>query len=354
VFNQEISDHPDFDRHERVEFLETQTLRAIIAVHNSNLGPAAGGCRIYPYSCADDALGDVLRLSKGMTYKSALAGLPLGGGKSIIIADPTSGKSRKLLLEMGEFVDSLNGQYLAAEDSGTTVSDIKIMAEKTKHVSGCSENETHGGDPSPVTAYGVFLGIQEAVRFKLNSDLKGVRVAIQGAGNVGYRLAHLLAAAGAKLIVADTERNRVSRLIDELGVADTSAAKIASQQVDVFAPCAMGAAINENSLDSLQASIVAGGANNQLANEELGQHMLERGILYAPDYVINAGGIIDIFYQQQAMRDTATVNKHVEKIVPMLGDIFVESGKQGIATNTIANEMAQAIFLGHSTKEAAA
>jgi leucine dehydrogenase len=289
-----------------------------------------------------------------MTYKSALAGLPLGGGKSIIIANPASDKSRELLLEMGEFVDSLKGQYLAAEDSGTTVNDIKVMAEKTRYVSGCSDNETHGGDPSPVTACGVFLGIQEAVRFKLNSDLKDVRVAIQGAGNVGYRLAHLLAAAGAKLIVADTDRRRVSRLIDELGVADTSTMKIASQRVDVFAPCAMGAAINENSLNSLQASIVAGGANNQLASEELGQRMFERGILYAPDYVINAGGIIDIYYQQQGMRDTATVNKHVEKIVPMLRDIFVESGKQRIATNTIANEMAQAIFLGHSTKEAAA
>jgi leucine dehydrogenase len=255
---------------------------------------------------------------------------------------------------MGEFVDSLKGQYLAAEDSGTTVNDIKVMAEKTRYVSGCSDNETHGGDPSPVTAYGVFLGIQEAVRFKLNSDLKDVRVAIQGAGNVGYRLAHLLAAAGAKLIVADTDRRRVSRLIDELGVADTSTMKIASQRVDVFAPCAMGAAINENSLNSLQASIVAGGANNQLAGEDLGQRMFERGILYAPDYVINAGGIIDIYYQQQGMRDAARVNKHVEKIVPMLRDIFVESGKQGIATNTIANEMAQSIFLGHSTKVIAA
>lgn len=354
MFNQEISDHPDFDQHERVEFVKTKTLKAIIAVHNSNLGPAAGGCRIYPYSCADDALGDVLRLSKGMTYKSALAGLPLGGGKSIIMADPASNKSRELLLEMGEFVDSFKGQYLAAEDSGTTVSDIKVMAEKTQHVSGCLDSEAHGGDPSPITAYGVFLGIQKAVDFKLKSDLKGVRVAIQGVGNVGYRLAHLLAGAGAKLIVADTDRRRVSRLIDELGVADTSTAKIASQQVDVFAPCAMGAAINENSLNELRTSIVAGGANNQLASEALGQQLLERGILYAPDYVINAGGIIDIYYQQQGMRDAARVNKHVEKIVPMLDNIFTKSSQQNIATNVIANKTAEAIFLKPSVKEVAA
>ncbi len=351
---QDVSSHPDFDQHERVEFAESDSLRAIIAVHNSTLGPAAGGCRIYPYAKFDDALKDVLRLSRGMTYKSALAGLPLGGGKSVIIADPATDKSTKMLHAMGEFIDSLQGRYIAAEDSGTSVEDIKVMADRTAHVSGYIADERFAGDPSPITAYGVFIGIREAVRHKLNTDLKGISVAVQGVGNVGYHLVCLLVEAGARVIIADPDRRKVCRLVDELGVASCSTADILSQQVEVIAPCALGGAISRASIDNLRADIIAGGANNQLEADELGHDLFERGILYAPDYVINAGGIIDIYYQQQGVRDCALVTKHVDRITGNLATIFSHSKSQNRATNLIADEMARNLFQKLDTEEEAA
>jgi len=342
--NESIASHPDFDQHERVVIHNGNELHAIIAVHNSNLGPATGGCRIFPYASIHDALTDVLRLSRGMTYKSAMAGLPLGGGKSVIIADPLPNKSKAMLLAMGDFIESLQGRYIAAEDSGTTVRDIKLMARRTRHVSGFLDSEEHGGDPSPVTARGVFKGIEEAVSEHLNSDLNGIRIAVQGVGNVGYHLARLLKQAKAKVIVADVDAARVARVVRELKVACCSTAEILSTEVDVLSPCAMGSAINRSNVDRIKAKIIAGAANNQLETHGLSEVLFERGILYAPDYVINAGGIIDIHYQQQGVRDDTLIDSHLELIRHNLAAIFKQSQKQQRATQAIADELARRKF----------
>ncbi|MDA1369363.1 MAG: amino acid dehydrogenase [Proteobacteria bacterium] len=349
-----VNSHPEIDLHENVVIHDDRGLQAIIAVHNSNLGPATGGCRIYPYASIHDALTDVLRLSRGMTYKSAMAGLPLGGGKSVIIANPAEDKSRDLLLAMGDFIESFNGQYIAAEDSGTTVDDIKVMALRTRHVSGIFADEEFGGDPSPVTAYGVFLGIKEAVRYRLGTDLQGIRVAVQGVGNVGHHLVRLLRSAKARVIVADANSTRVGTVVKEFRVACCSPAAILSTEVDVIAPCALGSAINTSNLPQIKAKIIAGAANNQLEHAALGEELFQRGILYAPDYVINSGGIIDIHYQQQGVRDIDVINAHVQKISATLANIFMESDRQQRATNAIADEMGRARFMSSVPRFAAA
>lgn len=345
AIDQQIRSHPDYDQHEQVVICDTAPLHAIIAVHNSNLGPATGGCRIFPYATVHAALADVLRLSRGMTYKSAMAGLPLGGGKSVIIANPATDKSRDLLHAMGNFIDSLQGRYIAAEDSGTTVQDIAIMGERTRFVSGCAAGEEFGGDPSPVTAYGVYLGIVEAVRFVHHSDLQGIRVAIQGVGNVGLHLARLLVAAGARVTVADARTDRATAAAASLGVATCPVEEILQQPVEVLAPCALGGAINRDSINRIQAHIIAGAANNQLESGNMGVQLLERGILYAPDYVINAGGIIDIHYQQQGMRDQQRIREHLQIIPRNLGQIFAESKRLQMATDQIADALARECFL---------
>lgn len=340
----EIENHPDFDNHEAVVFTESEQLTAIIAVHNSNLGPAAGGCRMFPYASHHEALTDVLRLSRGMTYKSAMAGLPLGGGKSVIIADPHKDKTREILLAMGDFVNSLKGRYITAEDSGTSVEDVKVMAERTEYVSGFDSDDKHGGDPSPMTALGVFIGIREAVNYRCGTDLGGIRVAIQGVGNVGFHLAELLVKAGAMVTVADVNRHNLDRAVTELGVAVVEIDDILSAEVDVLAPCALGGAINKDTVGKIRAGIVAGAANNQLATPDMGGVLLDRGILYAPDYVINAGGIIDVYYQRQGNRADEIVKPHIARIGLSLGSIFRASDVQRRPTNEVADEMAEAIF----------
>lgn len=353
-FSARVANHPDFDNHEQVVMCKSDSLHAIIAVHNSTLGPATGGCRIYPYVSVDAALTDVLRLSRGMTYKSAAAALPLGGGKSVIIADPAKAKSRQMLLAMGDFIESLQGRYVAAEDSGTTVQDIATMREKTRHVSGCAANEKFGGDPSPVTAYGVFHGIKEAVRFRHNADLLDVRVAIQGVGNVGAHLARMLVEAGAKVFVADANNERAHKTAAKLDATVCTPDKLLSLDVDVLAPCAMGAAINTRTINNIRAGIIAGAANNQLESEAMGMRLLERGILYAPDYIINAGGIIDIYYQQQGIRDQRRINMHLDIIKHNLAWIFAESKLQQRPTNVIADELARKRLAATSDKSVAA
>ncbi|MEX2129844.1 MAG: Glu/Leu/Phe/Val dehydrogenase dimerization domain-containing protein [Pseudohongiellaceae bacterium] len=340
-----IAAHPDFDQHEQVLVCKNDDLHAIIAVHNSRLGPATGGCRIYPYDSLDGALSDVLRLSRSMTFKSAMAGLPLGGGKSVILANPATDKSRQMLHAMGDFIESLQGRYVAAEDSGTTVQDIALMGERTSYVSGYRSNEEFGGDPSPVTARGVFNGIAEAVRFRYGTGLRDVRVAIQGVGNVGFHLARMLADAGARVTVADANADKARAVSARLGVACCHAGDILALEVDVLAPCAMGATINTQTVDAIQAQIIAGAANNQLESEQLGTRLLQRDILYAPDYVINAGGIIDIHYQQQGVRDQAHITAHLQIITQNLAQIFEQSRQQQRATNVIADELARARFL---------
>ena len=339
----EIETHPDFDGHEIVQYNDTENMQALIAVHNSNLGPAVGGCRMYPYATTADALTDVLRLSRGMTYKSALAGLPLGGRKAVIIADPHRQKTRDMLLAMGDFIDSLGGRYITAEDSVTGVKDIAVMGERTRYVSGVNPDDKYGGDPSPVTAYGVFVGIREAVNYRCHSDLKGVRVAIQGVGNVGFYLARLLKDAGAVVVAADVNSANLERVRD-LGVSTVAVDEILGAEVDVLAPCAMGGAINGDTVDKIRAGIVAGAANNQLQTSEMGGELLDRGILYAPDYVINAGGIIDVFYQRQAIKIVEASNQHVERIGETLRSIFQQSDVRRAPTSVVADEMAEAIF----------
>jgi len=343
--------HPEFDQHQAVHFCcdEASGLKAIIAIHNRARGPALGGCRMWPYASDEEALRDVLRLSKGMTYKSALANLPLGGGKSVIIGDPRQHKSEALLRAMGRFLEQLGGHYIAAEDSGTGVQDLQVMAQETSHVAGIHPRPglfggTGSGDPSPATAYGTFVGLRAAVKHKLGrDDLGGLRVAIQGVGNVGYRLAQHLHQAGAQLWVSDIYPEQLQRARDELGAVVVNANEMIDLEVDVFAPCAMGAVINDHSIERLRAPIIAGAANNQLAEQRHGQALADKGVLYAPDFVINAGGIIDVSYERTGY-DAARVKAHVEGIATTLSEIFSRSERDGIATDLIANQLAEERF----------
>lgn len=342
-----VFEHRSFDDHEHVAFrYDKKTgLKAIIAVHNSNLGQAVGGCRMFAYHSGDEALNDVLRLSRGMTYKSAAANIPVGGAKSVIIGDPRQLKTDELMRAMGRFIDSLDGLYVGAEDSGMQERDMLIMAEETKHVAGFSLQEGERGDPSPATAYGVFIGLQKAVEHKFKSnDLKGVRVAIQGLGNVGYRLAGLLHEAGAELVVSDVFAANAERAVKEFGATLVAPDEIFTQSVDVMAPCALGAVIDDVVINQLQAKIVAGSANNQLAHDDLGAALKARDILYVPDYVVNAGGIIDVHYQRQNL-PYARAHAHItSSINDTLGEVFRKSDATGRATNVIADEVARHRF----------
>jgi len=287
-----------FDGHELVVFGHNANLglHAIVAVHSTALGPAAGGCRMWPYASTEAAVVDVLRLSRGMSYKNAMAGLPFGGGKAVIIGDARTGKAPELFEAFGRFVDSLGGRYITAEDVGTTTADMEAVARTTSFVSGLSRKPGEaGGDPGPKTALGVYLGIKAAVKFRLNrSDLSGVGIAVQGVGGVGYHLCRMLAAEGARLRVADVRPVAVQRVCDEFKATEVPAENILSEEVEVFAPCALGAVLNAGSIPRLSARIVAGAANNQLAEDKDGQALQAAGVLYAPDYVINAGGIISV------------------------------------------------------------
>ncbi|WP_293368869.1 Glu/Leu/Phe/Val dehydrogenase [Nevskia sp.] len=345
-----VFSHPEFDAHEHVAFHHDagSGLRAIIAVHNTRLGCGLGGCRMFPYASDADALTDVLRLSRGMTYKAALAGLPQGGGKSVILGDPRRDKTPELIRAMGRFVESLGGAYVVAEDSGTSVPDIRLMAEETRHVGGLADEKSiaagRTGDPSPATALGTFIGIQAAVRFILgHDDLRGLNVAIQGVGNVGYRLAKHLHEAGANLWVTDIHAPAVERAVAEFGAKPVAMDEIHALDVDVFAPCALGAILNERTIPQIRARVIAGASNNQLATPADGLRVLDRGLLYAPDYVINAGGIIDIHYEGPGY-DEAVVHAHLQRIGSTLTTIFERSKAEKRPTGVIADAMAEAIF----------
>jgi leucine dehydrogenase len=349
-----VFQHPEYEAHEVVAYHHDPKsgLRAIIAVHNTNLGKALGGCRMWPYASEDEALTDVLRLSRGMTYKAALAGLPQGGGKSVILGDPRRDKTPEMMRAMGKFVDTLGGRYVVAEDSGTSVADIRLMAEVTRHVGGLADAKSvaagRTGDPSPATAYGVFIGIQACVRAKLaRADVKGLKVAIQGAGNVGYRLAKHLHEAGAKLWVTDMHPPAVERCVAEFGATAVEMSSIFAVDADVFAPCALGAIVNDRTLREIKAGIIAGAANNQLAEPRHDAAVAQRGILYAPDYVINAGGIIDIYYEGPGY-DEAKVRAHLERIGTTLADIFERSKRERRPTGEIADRMAEERFRAYS------
>jgi leucine dehydrogenase len=332
-----------FDQHERVCFAADEScgLRAIIAVHNTRLGPGVGGCRMYPYADDDAALFDVLRLSRGMTYKSALAGLPLGGGKSVIIGDPRRDKTPALLHAMGDFIQSLGGVYVAAEDSGTGVDDIRQMAQRTAHVSGVQEGSRYGGDPSPSTAYGVYLAIRTAVDYRLGSRaMAKLSVAIQGLGSVGFHLAGFLRADGVTVYGADVNADNLQRASSEHGVIPVSVEDVLTMEVDVLAPCAMGAVLDEGSIAGLRVGIVAGAANNQLADEAQAGHLFDRGILYCPDFLINAGGIIDVHYQRQERGDDL-LREHIERIALNLREILYRSDRAGVSPHVVAEDLAR-------------
>lgn len=339
--------HPDFDGHEQVVFCHDKAsgLKAIIAIHDTRLGPALGGCRMFPYASEDEALRDVLRLSRGMTLKSSLAGLRLGGGKAVIIGDPHTGKSQALLHAMGDFVDSLGGRYITAADSGTGDAEMQAFAQRTRHVIGAAPRTTLdgsivSGDPSPSTALGVFVGLREAVFQRLGRDrLSGLRVAIQGVGHVGLGLARHLKAAGAELWVADVFEANVQRAMDELGVHVVRPQDIYGLDVDVFAPCAMGGILNEQTLEALRAPVIAGAANNQLASPEIGAELQRRNQLYAPDYAINAGGIIDVYYQRIG-GSAAQIDAHVRGIAGTLQSIFLRAANEQVPTSVIAERLA--------------
>ncbi len=336
--------HPEFDGHERVVFgHDAETgLNAIIAIHNTNLGPALGGCRMWPYASEAEALTDALRLSRGMTYKSALAGLPLGGGKAVILGDPRKDKSEALFLAMGRFVDSLGGAYVTAEDVGVSVDDVDTMARATRHVAGT--RAAGAGDPSPSTAYGVLVGIRAAVTHKLGrNSLDGVRVAVQGAGHVGYHLCRLLHEDGAKLTVTDIDGAAVECVADEFGAEPAAPEAITGVEGEVFAPCALGAVINDQTIERLKAPIVAGSANNQLAEPRHGIELMRRGVLYAPDYVINAGGVINISHEGPDY-DKQVAVEHVARIHDTLREIFGRAATTGVPTSEAADRLAEERF----------
>ena len=337
-----------FDNHERVVFCNDKKsgLKAIIAIHSTTLGPAAGGCRLWSYESDDAALTDVLRLSQGMSYKNAMAGLNFGGGKAVIMKTPDFDGSDALYEKFGEFVDQLQGDYVTAEDVGMSVSIMQTIGRRTKYVSGLPPKEGRaGGDPSPKTSWGIFKGIDAAVRFKLGREnVENLTVAVQGVGHVGYYLSKYLSEAGAKLVVADIDEQRVRRVCDEFGAVASSLDDILFESVDVVAPCALGAILSEHSIPRLRTEIVAGGANNQLAVGADGQRLSDAGILYAPDYVINGGGIINVSSEYYGDLDEEEVMESVAQIGPRLTGIFEEAAATGKPTNVIADTMAQKII----------
>ncbi|TDF39950.1 Glu/Leu/Phe/Val dehydrogenase [Alteromonadaceae bacterium M269] len=345
-----LFEHPEFADHQQVSFFSDQAsgLKAVIAVHNTNLGPALGGCRMWNYASSAEALNDVLRLSKGMTYKAAMAELKLGGGKSVIIGDPRTQKSPAMMEAMGRCVESFMGNYITAEDSGISVDDLKLMEKHSQNIAGTRANYSYDGgesdgNPAPSTAYGVFVGLKASVAHRLNRNLKGVKVAIQGLGHVGYRLAKHLHSEGAELFVTDIFPDNLDKAATELGAKIVDPKDIFSQDVDVFAPCALGASINEETIPLLKASVIAGAANNQLAFEHLGGELAKRDILYAPDYVINAGGVIDIYHQRMDS-DATALRAHIERIGVTLNEIYERAGAENKATNNVANAIAEERF----------
>ena len=343
-----VFSNPAFDNHERVLFCrdEPTGLCAIIAIHSTALGPAAGGTRLWTYASDDEALYDVLRLSQGMSYKNAMAGLKFGGGKAVIMKTPDFEASDALFERFGEFVDTLGGDYVTAEDVGMSVEIMEMIARRTRHVSGLPlQSGKAGGDPSPKTAYGIYCGIQAAAQARLGrDDLEGLRVAVQGVGHVGYYLCKLLHDAGATLLVSDLDEARVERVCGEFSAERTGSAEILSADVDVLAPCALGAILHEESIPAIRARIIAGGANNQLRTREDGQRLADAGILYAPDYVINAGGIINVACEYFGDVDDAGVMDLVSQIGPRLAEIFEEAARTGEPTNVIADRKARKII----------
>lgn len=330
---------------EKVSFFEDPAtgLEAIVVLHSTALGPAAGGCRFWTYADRNDATTDAMRLAAGMTYKNALAGLPFGGGKAVILRPAGEFDRTALFKAFGKAVDSFGGAYVTAEDVGTLVSDMQAVRSVTRHVAGLpSDGSSAGGDPSPWTALGVFLSMRHAAERRLGGRLAGKTVAVQGVGNVGMELCHLLHQEGANLVVADGSAERAAKAAHLYGAVVVAPDQLLTADVDVVAPCALGAVLNERSIAGLKAKVVCGGANNQLATPEDGRRLSARGILYAPDYLVNAGGIINVVAEH--MNETTTaVDERVRRIPERLAAVFDAAETSGEGPNFIADAMARAI-----------
>ena len=337
----------DAPGYERVVYAhdEASGLKSIIAVHSTKLGPAAGGCRMFAYDDLELAKTDALRLAKGMTYKNAAASLPLGGGKSVIIADPKTDKTPELMQAFGRFVDSFNGQYYTAEDVGISVEDIAEAAKFTSYAAGLEQGEFGSGDPSPVTARGVFLCMQVAAKFGLGSSaLKGRTIAVQGLGHVGMHLCQFLHDVGAHLIVTDINDKAIEEATSRFDASVVAPDQIYSQDADVFAPCAMGAILSCENIDKLKAKVVAGAANNQLADDAAGQKLHDKGILYAPDYAVNGGGIINVAAEILKISDAAWVNEKVETLATTTDQILTQAQTQNALPHVVADQFVDEIL----------
>ncbi|MCH3885420.1 Glu/Leu/Phe/Val family dehydrogenase [Tenacibaculum aquimarinum] len=333
-----------FNNHEQIVFCNDKDtgLKAIIGIHNTVLGPALGGTRMWQYNSEWDALNDVLRLSRGMTYKAAITGLNLGGGKAVIIGDAKTQKNDKLMRRFGEFVHSLSGKYITAEDMGMETSDMDVIREVTPHVTGVSESIGGAGNPSPVTAYGVYMGMKAAAKYKFGTEnLDGKKVLVQGVGHVGETLVKHITDEGAQVIINDINEARLEELSKKYGANVVLGNDIYGLDVDIYAPCAMGATINDATIDQIKAQVIAGAANNQLADElKHGRLLKEKGIAYAPDFLINAGGIINVYAELEGYgRDEIT--KKTENIYNTTLEIFNLSEKENITTHGAAFNIAQ-------------
>jgi leucine dehydrogenase len=339
---------PDFDAHEEVHVFTDDKcgLKAIVAIHSTHLGPAAGGARFWHYAEDSDALTDALRLSRGMSYKNAMAGLPLGGGKSVILADPERHKTPEMLHAFGKAVDHLGGRYITAEDVGMSVADMIEVARSTRFVAGLpNSGKDVGGDPGPHTSLGVFLGIKAAVKRALGKDsVAGLHIAIQGAGSVATGVALHACAEGAKLSIADVDESKAKELAQKTDGKVVSPGEVLGVEADVVSPNALGAILTEQSIAGLNTPIVAGGANNQLATPADGARLQARGILYAPDYVINAGGIINVCTEYLGDGDAALVRERIQGIPLRLEQIWSESAASGRDPAAVADAMAQRLI----------
>jgi leucine dehydrogenase len=338
-----VFEHVAGDGFEQVVFCSNDQagLKAIIAIHSTALGPALGGTRFFPYANEDQALEDVLRLARGMTYKAAAAGLDLGGGKAVIIGDPRREKTEELLRAYGRFVETLGGRYITAEDVGTALGDMDVVRRESRWVTGCSHTYGGSGDPSPVTAYGVLQGIKAcALEAFGNADLKGRTVAIQGVGKVGYALCGYLVGEGALVVVADADVDNLARAVSDYGVETVDPAQILQLDTDILAPCALGGVINDDTISELRCRVVAGAANNQLQRDELGDKLRDLGILYAPDFVLNAGGLINVEDELRGYNRERAMNR-VEGIYRQLQYIFTMAKERQISTARAALDYAE-------------
>ncbi len=330
--------------HEEVVFCHEQDtgLKAIIAIHNTTIGPALGGCRMWNYPTEEEALTDVLRLSRGMSYKAAIAGLNLGGGKAVIIGNAKTDKTETLFRSFGRFVEGLSGRYITAEDVGTSVKDMEWVRMETKYVTGISRALGGSGDPSPITALGAFSGIKATVKKQLGKDsLVGLKVGVQGVGHVGYYLCKNLAEDGAQLFVTDIDSDALKRVVDEFSADVIGVDDIYEADVDIYAPCALGATLNDYTIPKLKCAIVAGAANNQLKDEIRHAEMLkDRGILYAPDYAINAGGLINVANEIEGYNRERAFSQ-AEGIYDLLMTIYAQADKEGVTTHQAASKVAE-------------